>query len=67
MYRQEHRPAPGLPADDAASLLLANPGAKHGIGASLEWLEAQARRAIARGGSTLTSFRLYNRNERVSR
>jgi phage terminase large subunit-like protein len=66
VYRQEHRPAPGLPADDVESLLVANPGSSHGIGASLEWLEAQARRAIARGGSTLTSFRLYNRNERVS-
>lgn len=65
-YVQEHRPAPGLPADDAESLLIANPGAPHGIGASLEWLEAQAKRAIARGGSSLTSFRLYNRNERVS-
>jgi phage terminase large subunit-like protein len=66
VYRQEHRPAPGLPADDIESLLIANPGAKHGIGADLKWLEAQARRAIARGGSALTSFRLYNRNERVS-
>lgn len=66
VYAQEHRPAPGLPADDLESLLVANPGAACGIGASLEWLEAQARRAIARGGSTLTSFRLYNRNERVS-
>ncbi len=66
VYRQEHRPAPGLPADDRASLLEANPGALHGIGSSLEWLEAQARRAIARGGSALTTFRLYNRNERVS-
>lgn len=66
VYRQEHRPAPGLPVDDKESLLLANPGAAAGIGASLEWLQAQARRAIARGGSTLTSFRLYNRNERVS-
>ena len=65
-YIQEHRPAPGLPADDAESLLIANPGAPHGIGGSLEWLEAQAKRAIARGGSSLTSFRLYNRNERVS-
>jgi len=65
-YVQEHRPAPGLPADDAESLLIANPGAPHGIGGSLEWLEAQAKRAIARGGSSLTSFRLYNRNERVS-
>lgn len=66
VYRQEHRPAPGLPADDLDSLMLANPGAAAGIGASLEWLQASARRAIARGGSTLTSFRLYNRNERVS-
>lgn len=65
-YIQEHRPAPGLPADDRDSLLIANPGAPHGIGGSLEWLEAQAKRAIARGGSSLTSFRLYNRNERVS-
>ncbi|MEM9578252.1 MAG: terminase TerL endonuclease subunit [Pseudomonadota bacterium] len=65
-YVQEHRPAPGLPADDSESLLIANPGAPHGIGSSLEWLEAQAKRAIARGGSSLTSFRLYNRNERVS-
>lgn len=66
VYRQEHRPAPGLPADDPESLKIANPGAEHGVGASLEWLQAQARRAITRGGSTLTSFRLYNRNERIS-
>lgn len=66
VYRQEHRPAPGLPADDLASLKEANPGAAYGIGSSLEWLQSQARRAIARGGSTLTSYRLYNRNERVS-
>jgi phage terminase large subunit-like protein len=66
VYIQEHRPAPGLPVDDRASLIEANPGARHGIGSSIEWLEAQARRAAARGGSTLTSFRLYNRNERVS-
>jgi len=66
VYRQEHRPAPGLPADDLESLLIANPGTKYGIGSTVEWLEAQARRAIARGGSALTSFRLYNRNERVS-
>ena len=65
-YVQEHRPAPGLPADDLDSLLIANPGAPYGIGGSLEWLEEQARRAIARGSSSLTSFRLYNRNERIS-
>lgn len=65
-YVQEHRPAPGLPADDRESLLIANPGAALGIGSSVEWLEATARRAIAQGGPALTSFRLYNRNERVS-
>lgn len=65
-YVQEHRPAPGLPADDLPSLLIANPGASEGIGASPEWLLAQARRAIARGGSALSSFRNLNRNERVS-
>lgn len=63
---QEHRPAPGLPADDEPSLLIANPGAQHGVGASLEWLKASADRAIARGGSSLSAFRLLNRNERVS-
>ena len=66
VYIQEHRPPPGLPADDRESLLMANPGAVHGIGSGLEWLEAEARRSITRGGSSLTAFRLYNRNERVS-
>ncbi len=66
VYVQEHRPAPGIPADDLDSLGVANPGAAHGVGASLEWLEATARRAISRGGSALSSFRLYHRNERVS-
>ncbi len=65
-YVQEHRPPPGLPADDRESLLIANPGARHGIGSDMAWLEAQARRAIARGGSALSTFRLYNRNERIS-
>ena len=65
-YVQEHRPAFGLPADDLASLLEANPGATEGIGSTPEWLVAQARRAIARGGSALSSFRNLNRNERVS-
>lgn len=65
-FVQEHRPPFGLPADDTESLLIANPGAAEGIGATLEWLQAQARRAIARGGSALSSFRNLNRNERVS-
>jgi phage terminase large subunit-like protein len=63
---QEHRPAPGLAPDDLESLLVANPGACEGIGSSPEWLEAQAKRAIARGGSALSSFRNLNRNERVA-
>lgn len=65
-FVQEHRPAPGLPADDPESIAQANPGAKAGIGSSPAWLQAQAQRAIARGGSALSAFRLYNRNERVS-
>ncbi|MCT4333786.1 terminase large subunit [Paracoccus sp. YLB-12] len=65
-FVQEHRPAFGLPADDLESLLQANPGAVEGIGSSPEWLVAQAKRAIARGGSALSSFRNLNRNERVS-
>lgn len=65
-YVQEHRPPFGLPADDLESLLIANPGAKEGIGSTPEWLVSQAQRAIARGGSALSSFRNLNRNERVS-
>jgi phage terminase large subunit-like protein len=65
-YVQEHRPAPGLPPDDLESLLIANPGAREGIGSTPEWLVAQARRAMARGGSALSSFRNLNRNERVA-
>lgn len=65
-YVQEHRPDPGLPPDDRASLMIANPGAREGIGATPDWLVAQARRAIARGGSALSSFRNLNRNERVA-
>ncbi len=65
-YVQEHRPEPGLPPDDMESLLVANPGSREGIGSTPEWLQAQARRAIARGGSALSSFRNLNRNERVA-
>lgn len=65
-FVQEHRPAPGLPADDLESLMLANPGSKAGIGSKPAWLIAQAERAIAQGGHALNSFRLYNRNERIS-
>lgn len=62
----EHRPPAGLPPDDLESLLIANPGAREGIGSTPEWLVAQAKRAIARGGSALSSFRNLNRNERVA-
>ncbi|MEM9705166.1 MAG: terminase large subunit [Pseudomonadota bacterium] len=65
-FVMEFRPEPGLPADDLTSIKLANPGAQHGIGSSLEWLQGQARQAIQRGGSALSTYRLYNRNERVS-
>lgn len=65
-YVQEHRPEPGLPPDDLGSLLVANPGSAEGIGPPKEWLLAQARRAVARGGSALSSFRNLNRNERVA-
>lgn len=65
-YIQEHRPPFGLPADDLESLLIANPGSQESIGAAPEWLVSQAQRAIARGGSALSSFRNLNRNERVS-
>ena len=37
-----------------------------GIGPSPDWLVAQARRAIARGGPALSGFRNLNRNERVA-
>ena len=65
-YVQEHRPAPGLPADDLESLVIANPGSIHGIGATPERLQRDAERAIAREGSALISFRNLNRNERIS-
>ena len=66
VYVQEHRAPDGCAPDDLEALRIANPGAEFGIGSSLEWLQAEARRAIARGGSTLTAFRLYNLNQRVS-
>lgn len=64
-YRQEHRPEPGLPADDVKSLVVANPGTKYGIGPSLDRLKADAALALERGGSALSRFRLLSRNERV--
>lgn len=66
VYRQEHRPTPNLPVDDVDSLLIANPGSKHGIGPTLARLGEDAALALARGGSALSRFRLLSRNERVS-
>ncbi len=65
-YVQEHRADPGLPPDDEASLLAANPGSKQGIGPRLDWLKSEAQRAMARGGHALSAFRNLNRNERVA-
>jgi phage terminase large subunit-like protein len=62
----EHRAPLGQPADDMDGIKAANPGSEYGIGPSLEWLQQQARVAIARGGQALTGFRLYSLNQRVS-
>lgn len=66
IYRQEHRADDGCAPDDLEQIRKANPGAEYGVGSSLEWLQQQARRAVERGGSALTSWRLYNLNQRVS-
>ncbi|SLN10719.1 Phage Terminase [Pseudooctadecabacter jejudonensis] len=62
----EFRAPDGKPADDLDGILAANPGASEGVGSSVAWLQKQADRAIARGGSALTSFRLLNLNQRLS-
>ncbi len=64
-YVQEHRAPDGCEPDDVEGLKAANPGIESGI-VSLEWLRAQARRAAARGGNTLSSFRLFHLNQRTS-
>jgi len=66
VYRQEHRPTPNAPVDDVETLLIANPGSKHGIAPTLTRLKADAALALARGGSALSRFRLLSRNERVA-
>lgn len=65
-YVQEHRPPSGLAADDYDSLMIANPGAVAGIGATPEWLVQQAQQAMQRGGAALAAFRNLVRNERVA-
>lgn len=66
VYRQDHRAPAGAKPDDLGALRAANPGAEHGIGPSLDDLQKSARRAIARGGSTLSAFRLLHLNERIT-
>lgn len=66
VYAQEHRAPDGCAPDDIEALKLANPGAVEGIGSSIDWLQAQARRALARGGNALSSFRLFNLNQRIT-
>ncbi|RNC94021.1 MAG: terminase [Oricola sp.] len=66
VYRQDHRAPAGCQPDDMAAIKAANPGSAHGIGPSLKDLQASARRAMKRGGSTLSAFRLLHLNERVT-
>ncbi len=65
-YVQEHRAPTGCAPDDVAAILEANPGCQDGIGPSLEWLRGEARRAMSRGGAALSSYRLFNLNQRIS-
>lgn len=65
-YVQEHRPEEGCAPDDVDAIKIANPGAVEGIGSTIDWLKAQAARAIARGGSALASYRNLNLNQRVN-
>ena len=66
VYIQEHRATEGLPIDDEASILEANPGVADGIGPTMDRLQMDARVALRRGASAINAFRLFNRNERVA-
>lgn len=66
VYTQEHRAPDGCAPDSLEALKEANPAAAAGVGVSLDWLQAEARRCIARGSSTLSNFRLFNLNQRVA-
>jgi phage terminase large subunit-like protein len=66
VFVREYRAPDDLAPDDLEAIRAANPGAVEGIGSSEEWLQAAARRALARGGSALSNFRLYHLNQRVS-
>ncbi len=65
-YRQEHRAPANSRPDELRAIRAANPGSQYGIGPSLKDLQAAARRAMKRGGSALSAFRLLHLNERVS-
>lgn len=66
MYCQEHKAPDNCAPDDIEAIKAANPGAVEGIGASIEWLQAAARRALQRGGSALAAYKLYHLNIRCS-
>lgn len=66
MYCQEHKAPDNCAPDDIEAIKAANPGAVEGIGGSLEWLQAAARRALQRGGSALAAYKLYHLNIRCS-
>ena len=66
MYCQEHKAPDNCVPDDIEAIKAANPGAVEGIGASIEWLMAAARRAMQRGGSALAAYKLYHLNIRCS-
>ena len=66
VFVREYRAPDNLAPDDLEAIRAANPAAIEGIGSSEEWLQAAARRALQRGGSALSNFRLYHLNQRVS-
>lgn len=66
VFRLEFRAPPGSAPDDAKALAEANPGSRYGVGPSIKSLQRAARRAMQRGGSTLSSFRNLHLNERIA-
>lgn len=66
VFVREYRAPDHLPPDSVEAILASNPGAARNIGGSVEWLQGAARRALARGGSALSNYRLFHLNQRVS-
>ncbi len=66
VFAVEYRAPDHLPPDSEEAILAANPGCAEGIGGSLEWLQAAARRAVSRGGHALSNFKLFHLNMRCS-